>query len=532
MTEATDLQSYLDEHGQLRAGVARHLAAVVTAATSHPVGRRVLTAVGCPCRREGKACRGRLYVVGVEEGEVVWECSECETSGRVCGWEGTDFDRRAARRAREGQATCRIFLTAWGLEELRKLTVLSADSRALLDAACWDPQRDRAVVEGTAAELRELRRELYRLLAAPGTEAKLPSRRQRALEQACDELDRVLEAARAGADRPVLSLRAGQAAAERALRAIDRAMRGREFATREEASAFLKGLLEGRSLPEVPPETALEEAQELVYRAWETDDPAEQVRLAREALKISPDCADAWVILGEAAGSLDEAIRCFTEGVRAGERALGAQLFEEAVGRFWGVVETRPYMRARFALAQALDQAGRTAEAVQHGLELLRLTPDDNQGVRYALVHWLLEEGRLSEAEALLGRYEEDSAGWLYARALLKFMQEGDSPAARRAVAEAVFNNPHVVLVLGEDLAHTEVPEGFTPGGRDEALVYWSEAMYAWFSVDGAVEWLVNTAAEVAMAAQRSLVRKVGRNDPCPCGSGRKYKHCCLQLLQ
>jgi len=22
--------------------------------------------------------------------------------------------------------------------------------------------------------------------------------------------------------------------------------------------------------------------------------------------------------------------------------------------------------------------------------------------------------------------------------------------------------------------------------------------------------------------------RKVGRNDPCPCGSGRKYKHCCL----
>ncbi|MGI3187294.1 SEC-C metal-binding domain-containing protein, partial [Nioella aestuarii] len=21
--------------------------------------------------------------------------------------------------------------------------------------------------------------------------------------------------------------------------------------------------------------------------------------------------------------------------------------------------------------------------------------------------------------------------------------------------------------------------------------------------------------------------KKVGRNTPCPCGSGRKYKHCC-----
>ena len=24
--------------------------------------------------------------------------------------------------------------------------------------------------------------------------------------------------------------------------------------------------------------------------------------------------------------------------------------------------------------------------------------------------------------------------------------------------------------------------------------------------------------------------KKVGRNDPCPCGSGKKYKHCCGKL--
>ncbi|WP_350668813.1 SEC-C metal-binding domain-containing protein, partial [Pseudoalteromonas sp. 69-MNA-CIBAN-0232] len=23
---------------------------------------------------------------------------------------------------------------------------------------------------------------------------------------------------------------------------------------------------------------------------------------------------------------------------------------------------------------------------------------------------------------------------------------------------------------------------------------------------------------------------KVGRNDPCPCGSGQKFKHCCGKL--
>ncbi|MBO5364906.1 MAG: SEC-C domain-containing protein, partial [Clostridia bacterium] len=24
----------------------------------------------------------------------------------------------------------------------------------------------------------------------------------------------------------------------------------------------------------------------------------------------------------------------------------------------------------------------------------------------------------------------------------------------------------------------------------------------------------------------------IGRNDPCPCGSGKKYKHCCMERDQ
>jgi uncharacterized protein len=28
------------------------------------------------------------------------------------------------------------------------------------------------------------------------------------------------------------------------------------------------------------------------------------------------------------------------------------------------------------------------------------------------------------------------------------------------------------------------------------------------------------------------MVEKVGRNDPCSCGSGKKYKNCCLQKQQ
>jgi uncharacterized protein len=45
--------------------------------------------------------------------------------------------------------------------------------------------------------------------------------------------------------------------------------------------------------------------------------------------------------------------------------------------------------------------------------------------------------------------------------------------------------------------------------------------------VDGWLEWAEGEKATKA-AETRGSRRKVGRNDRCPCGSGKKYKKCCL----
>lgn len=42
--------------------------------------------------------------------------------------------------------------------------------------------------------------------------------------------------------------------------------------------------------------------------------------------------------------------------------------------------------------------------------------------------------------------------------------------------------------------------------------------------VDG--KWLYETGALKTETVRRDG-KKIGRNDPCPCGSGKKYKHCC-----
>jgi len=38
----------------------------------------------------------------------------------------------------------------------------------------------------------------------------------------------------------------------------------------------------------------------------------------------------------------------------------------------------------------------------------------------------------------------------------------------------------------------------------------------------------VDTGSDGSLKPRSAVAKKVpGRNDPCPCGSGKKYKHCC-----
>ena len=153
-------------------------------------------------------------------------------------------------------------------------------------------------------------------------------------------------------------------------------------------------------------ETPLDRAQELVYEAFEAEDPRRQTVLAREALQISPDCADAYVLLAEQAASAEEAVELYRQGLAAGQRAIGEQEFRELEGDFWGVLETRPYMRAKLGLAQTLWDIGRREEAVAHYRDMLRLNPNDNQGVRYQLSDCLLDLEQHDELEQLLHQYQ------------------------------------------------------------------------------------------------------------------------------
>lgn len=177
---------------------------------------------------------------------------------------------------------------------------------------------------------------------------------------------------------------------------LTRLLAEQRFDSLEQANAFLQQHT-GHRRHEVPPPqrplTPIEMAQDTMYLAWAEHKRSKRLKLAREALSISPDCADAYVLLAEeTARTTKEALELYEEGVRAGERALGPEVMTEQAGHFWGMLETRPYMRARSGLAECLWELGEDAQAMEHYREMLRLNPNDNQGHRYQLAQLLLQE--------------------------------------------------------------------------------------------------------------------------------------------
>src|SRR5271155_3599708 len=154
---------------------------------------------------------------------------------------------------------------------------------------------------------------------------------------------------------------------------------------------------------------AIARAQNVIYDAWDRKTSRSRVALARKALRISPLCADAYNLLAAESATTAEARDLYARGLEAGGLALGPEGFEEYDGRFWGFLETRPYMRARHGLSLALLKLGEEEEeAMKHFRAMLKLNPGDNQGIRYLLLGCLLKRNDIAVVKELLAAYEDE----------------------------------------------------------------------------------------------------------------------------
>ncbi|MDR0287367.1 MAG: hypothetical protein LBI03_06670 [Clostridiales bacterium] len=243
-------------------------------------------------------------------------------------------------------------------------------------------------------------------------------------------------------------------------------------------------------------EANLFKAQNITFDAWDEFDRQKRIALAKKALSVSPYCTEAYNILAELDENFLERKNLYSKGVEVGKKALGKNFFIESEGCFWGIIETRPYMRAMEGLADCFWELNERQKAIEICQEMLRLNPNDNQGVRYILINWLIAEDEFEAAEQLLSDYVEISAFMLYGAVLLYFKQNR-KVKAKNALKKAIEANPHVHEFLlnpkKKYIPESEIEKrigGYSPGCASEADEYRNLAGEIWKETPGALDWL------------------------------------------
>lgn len=190
---------------------------------------------------------------------------------------------------------------------------------------------------------------------------------------------------------------------------------------------------------------------------------------------------------------VNDYVAAMRNAVEAGREDLGTAYFEQETGNFWGLIETRPFMRAMGALVGALIEWGtqkHVDEAIALQEEMLELNPNDNQGVRDLLAACYLRRKRYGQAADLLKRYEDD---WMAAHAwslvLLAHAQNQETEAS--SLLKDREQNPSVELYLTGRKRRPRIrPAAYSPGQDSEAVICADTLWEAWKAHPKSKRWL------------------------------------------
>ena len=179
--------------------------------------------------------------------------------------------------------------------------------------------------------------------------------------------------------------------------------------------------------------------------AANADTEEEALKYAKKALKYDKNHLDAEVFIAELTEPDDDALRKkYDKLMKKAEIRLTEEGFfdEDCIGRFWGMIETRPYMRLRYTYVQLLMSMGKFRLAITHCEDMLRLCENDNLGVRYILMAlYALFEDEL-QAQKLFKRYTGEQETLLLLPMITLYYKLDDYAKAKKYLKQLCNMNP------------------------------------------------------------------------------------------
>lgn len=221
--------------------------------------------------------------------------------------------------------------------------------------------------------------------------------------------------------------------------------------------------------------TPLDDAYEILSKAERAKTKKQAIKLAKKAYETCDACFDAIIFQAELEEDSFKRDTMINEGLKHEKERLKKEKFfdKSNIGHFYGIFETRPYIRGLYFKALSLASFGKLTQAKETCKEILRLNKNDNTGARYILmaIYAMLEneKGILN----LYNKYREDNLEMLFPLFAL-YYKLGDDKKANKYLKLIDENNSNFVKFFKGTLKlEKDIPEGYySKGDASEVMMY------------------------------------------------------------
>lgn len=170
-------------------------------------------------------------------------------------------------------------------------------------------------------------------------------------------------------------------------------------------------------------------ADDFLELAEEASDRVKAERYIKKALELEPDNID---VVSASLDLIDDNIweyyQKISDAVKNATKLMEKKglMDEDSIGRFWGILETRPYMRLLDRYMEFMAEAGMMGLAAKECEEMIRLSENDNLGVRYRLMHIYAFLEREESALELHNKYDSYEETQMLLPLSIIYFKKGD----------------------------------------------------------------------------------------------------------
>ena len=240
--------------------------------------------------------------------------------------------------------------------------------------------------------------------------------------------------------------------------------------------------------------TPLDDAYEILEEAQNARNEKEAIKLAKKAYEKSPECFDAILFQCDLEENGIKRMKLLDDGLETEKNRLIKEKYfdKENIGHFYGIFETRPYIRGLVVKAEYLLEEGKLRQAESICKEVLRLNENDNMGARYLLMAIFATLEEENDMLKLYKKYPEEDLEMLFPLFALYYKNSNDEKAIEY-LKRINKSNPNFIKLFKGKMEDNEniMPGYYSIGDSSEIKMYFMNYTFLLLTVPLIEEYIL-----------------------------------------